>query len=192
MPSEQPKWRVSINGTAIVLAVAALVAFVSGAAQAAWALVWIYLASVTLLSAVIAWIGIAEGGDLSVTAIGKETQPIEGEGGARRGLRLTVFTVSVAVTAMALVYLALGGYPLLFLPALSLFVFVIPGGGEQLIVDEYIRSVLVRASSAAQAAGLMAGFLTLALLHPSAVELFAVVVAVYAIVLEWAAWRELR
>ena len=193
MPDERPQRKISINGTAIVLAVAALVAFVSGADQAAWALAWIYLASVTLVGALIAWIGLSVGPDSELkVALGKESAPIEGEAGARRGYRLAVLTAWVAVTATALLYLAFSGYPLMLLPALSLFVFVLPGAGERLIVDEYIRSVLVRASSAAHAAGLVAGFLALALLHPSALELFAVVVAVYAIVLEWATWRELR
>ncbi|WP_456414079.1 hypothetical protein [Oceanithermus profundus] len=69
---------------------------------------------------------------------------------------------------------------------------VLPGAGERLLVDEYVRSVLVRASTAAHAAGLGTGFLVLVLARPTALELFAVVLAVYAIVLEWAAWRELR
>lgn len=57
MSSETSKVKISINGTAIVLAIAALVAFRAGAVQAAWALVWVYLASLVLVAAVIAWIG---------------------------------------------------------------------------------------------------------------------------------------
>ncbi|GEM89315.1 hypothetical protein [Oceanithermus desulfurans] len=193
MPNERSKRTVSISGTAIVLAAAALIAFASGAAQAAWALVWIYLASVTLVGAVIAWIGWSDGPASEVkVALGKESAPLAGETGARRGYRLVVLTAWVVVTATALLYLAFNGYPLMLVPALSLIVFLLPGAGERLIVDEYIQSVLVRASSVAHAAGLVAGFLALAALRPSALELFAVVVAVYAIVLEWAAWRELR
>ena len=191
MPSETPKVKIAINGTAIVLAAAALVAFLAGAEQAAWALAWIYLGSVVSVSAVIAWIGAVADGKTGVTAVGKETQPIEGETWVRRGWRLTVFTVWVAATAVALLYLSFSGYPLMLLPALSLLAFALPGG-ERLIVDEYIRGVLVRVSSVAHAAGLLAGFLTLVALRPSAVELFAVIVAVYVIVLEWATWRELR
>ena len=40
--------------------------------------------------------------------------------------------------------------------------------------------------------GLVAGFLVLVLGWQGALELFAVVLAVYTLVLEWVAWRELR
>ena len=72
MSNETPKVRISINGTAIVLAAVALVAFWAGAVQAAWALVWIYLAALVLVAAVIAWIGMSADGDSGVVALGKE------------------------------------------------------------------------------------------------------------------------
>jgi len=192
MSNETPKVRISINGTAIVLAAVALVAFWAGAVQAAWALVWVYLAFLVLVAAVIAWIGMSVDGDGGVVALGKEAGLREGEARLQHATRLAVFSVWVAVTAMAFLYLAFTGHPLLLLPALSLFAVALPGAGERLLVDEYVRSVLVRSAAAAHAAGLVAGFLVLVLARPSALELFAVVLAVYAIVLEWAAWRELR
>ncbi|ADR36574.1 hypothetical protein Ocepr_1117 [Oceanithermus profundus DSM 14977] len=193
MPSERPKVKISINGTAIVLAVVALVAFRAGAVPAAWALVWAYLAGVLLLAAVVAWIGmVAPSGQVQVAAVAGDTAPRGDEGLFGRGARVAVFSVWVAVTAVAFLYLAFSGHPLLLLPALSLVAVVLPGAGERLLVDEYVRSVLVRASTAAHAAGLGTGFLVLVLARPTALELFAVVLAVYAIVLEWAAWRELR
>ncbi|WP_456410012.1 hypothetical protein [Oceanithermus sp.] len=161
--------------------------------QAAWALVWLYLASLVLVATTIAWIGIGEHSDeVRVAAVVSETAPRKGEGLFSRGVRAVAFSVWVAVTAMAFLYLAFSGHPLLLLPALSLFVVVLPGAGERLLVDEYVRSVLVRSATAAHATGLAAGFLVLVLVRPTALELFAAVLAVYAIALEWAAWRELR
>ena len=192
MPNETPKVKISINGTAIVLAVVALIAFWAGAAQAAWVLVWVYLAALVLVAAAIAWIGMSADGDGGVVALGKEAGLREGVARLQHAARVAVFSAWVAVTAMAFLYLAFTGHPLLLLPALSLFAVVLPGAGERLLVDEYVRSVLVRSATAAHAAGLVAGFIALVLARPSALELFGVVLAVYAIVLEWAAFRELR
>ncbi len=60
MPSEQPKLKVTVNGTAIALAVAALVAFYLGAAEAAWALVWVYLVGILAVAVAVAWIGASQ------------------------------------------------------------------------------------------------------------------------------------
>ncbi len=117
-----------------------------------------------------------------------ETAPPDGERLPARA----VFSVWVAVTAVAFLYLAFSGHPLLLLPALSLSVVVLPGASERLLVDEYVRSLPVRSAAAAHAAGLVAGFLVLVLARPTALELFATVLAVYTMVLEWAVWRELR
>jgi len=193
MPNETPKVKISINGTAIVLAAVALVAFWAGAVPAAWALVWAYLAGVLLLAVAVAWIGmVTQPGQVQVAAVASETAPRDGDGLLSRSARTAVFSIWVAVTAMAFLYLAYSGHPLFLLPALSLVAVVLPGASERLLVDEYVRLVLVRSSTVAHAAGLVAGFLVLVLMRPNALDLFAVILAVYAIVLEWAAWRELR
>ena len=104
---------------------------------------------------------------------------------------MAVFSAWAAVTVMTFLYLSFSGYPA---PAARLFFLRggIPRGGLALAGGR------VRALCAG--AGLYGGtrygaggqFLVLVLGRTGALELFAVVLAVCTLVLEWAAWRELR
>ncbi len=183
---KKPK-RISIDLTPLVLIALVGLAIFWGGLQVAWALVWVYAFIVVLAALAVSVLTILDTvSDPSGLRIKKET--VAGESTLRKRLALALWP---AASMLAFGYLVWQGHPLMAVPLVSLLVFVIPDTTE-LIADEYVRHVLAKASSLAGALALAVGLLTSAVLQPPAIELLVVMLAVYVLVLEWAAYRELR
>jgi len=164
----------AMDPTALVLAAALLVGLFKGPhAAALWlAGVWtLFVALLALLVGVAASLGAPRGVKVAI------------QFGTEGPLSAFFLALWGLATALAFVYLAGKlGMPLLWLPALSLLVVVLPGSGP-LMLDEFVQSLLSRGAALAGGAALF--LLPLfALFRPAALEVAPAALAMYLLVLE--------
>lgn len=183
---KKPK-QISLNLTPLVLVAVAGLAIWWGGQYAAWALVWVYAFIIVFAALAVSFLTVSDAvSDSFSWHIKKTTVTHASPIGRRLPLALWAFASMLAFGS-----LAWQGHPLMAVPLLSLVVFIIPDATE-LIADEYVRHILAKASSLAGALALAFGLVISAVSRPSAIELLVAMLGVYTLVLEWAAYRELR
>ncbi len=160
----------SLDLTALVLLAALAVAYLKGLEAAVWTLVWVWAGVMALLALVVG---------VFSTFQNERAEIRFGASGVWGRFFLALWAL---FTALAFASLALKGHPLFGLPALSLAVVALPDTGR-LILDEFVQSLLARAS--ALAGGLALALAPLfALTDAPGLDVALAVLAVYAMGLE--------
>ncbi len=168
--------------TVLVILFAAAVFAIRGATQAAWALVWIWGAAMALVAlslGVVASLSLNNNGSSAFLRFGAQ--------GVAGRLILALWAL---LTALASLYLALQGHPVLVLVAISLMVVVLPGTGT-MIVDEYVQGLIARGTALAGGVGMAAAML-LATLRLPGLEVALGALSFYVGTLEVYVWRSLE
>ncbi len=166
----------------VVLAAAALVAYLWGLEASAWLLVAVWSGVFALVALIVGVLASLSGPPATRIRIRL------GPGGRLNRWLLALWG---GLTAFAFAFLATGGHPLFWLPFLSLGVVVLPGSGE-LLLDEYVQGLL--AQGAALAGGLaLAALPLLGLTGSPGLDVALAALAVYALALEaYVAYRLAR
>ncbi len=168
--------------TVLAILLAATVFALQGAAQAAWALVLVWGAAMALVA-------------LSLGVVASLNQNRKGASvflrfGAQGVTGRLILALWALLTALASLYLALQGHPALVLVAISLSVVILPGTGN-LIVDEYVQSLIARGAALAGGVGLAAAMLLAALRLPG-IDVSLGALSFYVGTLEIYVWRSLK